>query len=175
MSSGKWKNRIRKVKAGKELEQAAALPYRFENGQLEILLLTTRNTKRFTLPKGWPMKRKSLAEAAHVEALEETGLEGILAPDIIVHFFYWKRLKSVFIPIKVSVLPLFVLQELSCWQEQNESCRKWLSTDEAQLLVDEPELVSLLGLLDRSCARTGSAGNMRKGNNAHPIQDRRCQ
>ncbi|MEJ5023066.1 NUDIX hydrolase [Ochrobactrum vermis] len=157
MSSRKWKNGIRKAKAGTELEQAAALPYRFENGRLEILLLTTRNTRRFTLPKGWPMKRKSLAESARVEALEEAGLEGILAPGIIGHFFYWKRLKSVFIPVKVSVFPLFVLQELPCWREQDERYRKWLSTDEAQLLVDEPELVSLIGLLDSNRARTGSS------------------
>lgn len=176
MSSAKWKNRIRKIKAGPELEQAAALPYRFENGSLEILLLTTRNTRRFTLPKGWPMKRKSLAEAARVEALEETGLEGILAPDIIGHFFYWKRLKSVFIPVKVSVFPLFVLKELSCWQEQNERFRKWLSPDEAQLLVDEPELVSLIGLLDCSCDRTGSGWEIcARAKNANAVSGRRCR
>lgn len=147
MSSRKWKKRIRRAKAGQEIEQAAALPYRFENGSLKIMLVTSRGTRRFTLPKGWPMKKRSLAEAARIEAQEEAGIEGKLARCTIGHYLYWKRLKRVFIPIKVSVYPLHVQHEKAQWREYKQRQRKWLSPEEAGLLVDEPQLISLIASL----------------------------
>lgn len=160
MSSGKWKSRLRKAKAGTELEQVAALPYRFDNGRLEILLLTTRRTRRFTLPKGWPMKKKSLGEAASIEAREEAGLEGDLSTDPIGHFFYWKRLQKVFVPVKVRVFPLYVRREFANWREDKERYRKWLFPDEARLLIDEPELVSLLETLGGTVTKRDQAGKV---------------
>ena len=148
MASGKWKKRIRRAKAGHELEQAAALPYRFDNGRLKIMLVTSRNTHRFTLPKGWPMKKRSLADAARIEALEEAGIEGKVARSMIGHYLYWKRLKRVFIPVKVRVYPLHVQYEKAQWSEQKQRQRKWLSPEEAGLLVDEPQLISLIASLD---------------------------
>ncbi|WP_371835442.1 MULTISPECIES: NUDIX hydrolase [Ochrobactrum] len=148
MASGKWKKRIRRAKAGHELEQAAALPYRFENGHLKIMLVTSRSTHRFTLPKGWPMKKRSLADAARIEALEEAGIEGKVSRSTIGHYLYWKRLKRVFIPVKVRVYPLHVQCENARWPEQKQRQRKWLSPDEAGLLVDEPQLMSLIASLD---------------------------
>ncbi|GAA5658542.1 hypothetical protein Brsp06_04926 [Brucella sp. NBRC 13694] len=176
MSSGKWKKRIRQAKAGTELEQVAALPYRFEDGRLKILLLTTRCNRRFTLPKGWPMKKKTLCEAAGIEAREEAGVEGDLSPGIIGNFFYWKRLKSMFVPVRVSVFPLYVRREVSSWMEQDERYRKWLYPDEAELLVDEPGLINLIGLLDSSASKRDHAGKeIVRAKNANLITDWRYQ
>ena len=144
MKSRKWKKRIREAKAGKALEQAAALPFRFANGALEVMLITTRTTHRFCLPKGWPMGNRSLSEVARIEAFEEAGIEGKVSSATLGVYFYWKRLKKVFIPIKVSVFPLEVTCEIAHWPEGAERQRKWLPSEDAALLIDEPELVSLL-------------------------------
>ncbi|PWL16463.1 NUDIX hydrolase [Falsochrobactrum shanghaiense] len=148
MGNRKWKKRIRRAKAGQEIEQGAALPYRFENGSLKIMLVTSRRTRRFTLPKGWPMKKRSLADTARIEAQEEAGIEGKVARSTIGHYLYWKRLKRVFIPVKVSVYPLYVQRENARWPEYKQRQRKWLSPDEAGLLVDEPQLISLIASLN---------------------------
>lgn len=48
---------VRRARRGQPIEQVAALPYRFSTaGELEVLLLTSRGTGRFIVPKGWPMK-----------------------------------------------------------------------------------------------------------------------
>lgn len=150
MSTRKWKRRIRQAEKGRELEQAAALPYRFENGRLKIMLVTTRTTRRFTLPKGWPMKKRSLSDAARIEAREEAGVEGEIGRTTLGHYFYWKRLKAVFIPVRVRVYPLHVQRENARWPERKERRRHWLSPDEARLLVQEPQLVSLIDSLDKN-------------------------
>lgn len=150
MGKRKWKKRIRRAKAGQEIEQAAALPYRFENGSLKIMLITSRGTRRFTLPKGWPMKKRSMADVARIEAQEEAGIEGNVARSTIGHYLYWKRLKRVFIPVKVRVYPLQVQCEKAQWPEYEQRQRKWLSTEEVGLLVDEPQLMSLIAALNRN-------------------------
>ncbi len=153
MSRRKWRKRIRLAEKGEDLEQAAALPYRLENGRLKIMLVTTRSTSRFTLPKGWPMKKRSLPEAARIEAREEAGIEGEVAQDVLGDYFYWKRLKAVFIPVKVRVYPLHVRRENDRWPERKQRRRGWFSPDEARLLVEEPQLMSLISSLDKKSAK----------------------
>ncbi len=58
-------------------KQYAALPVRVAaDGQIEVMLITSRGTKRWIIPKGWPMKKRTPAEAAVTEAFEEAGLKG---------------------------------------------------------------------------------------------------
>ena len=56
--------------------QYAALPYRIEAGQVRVLLITSRETHRWVIPKGWPMNGLKPQDAAAVEAAEEAGLIG---------------------------------------------------------------------------------------------------
>ena len=57
--------------------QYGALPYRFtHDAELEILLLTTRQSKRWIIPKGWPIKGLRPAKSAAREAFEEAGVRG---------------------------------------------------------------------------------------------------
>ena len=59
------------------LPQVAALPVRRKgDGDIEVLLITSRKTNRWIIPKGWPMKGKKRHEAAAQEALEEAGISG---------------------------------------------------------------------------------------------------
>ncbi|TIM37973.1 MAG: NUDIX hydrolase [Mesorhizobium sp.] len=135
----------KRARRGKPIAQVAALPYRrAADGDTEILLLTSRQTGRFILPKGWPMKGRTDREAAAQEAGEEAGVVGTLHEQSVGSFHYWKRLKDTFVPITVKVYPLHVQQELDEWKEQKYRRRAWLKPDQAALLVDEPELAALL-------------------------------
>jgi 8-oxo-dGTP pyrophosphatase MutT (NUDIX family) len=135
----------KRAQRGKPIVQVAALPYRHtEEGVLEILLLTSRQTGRFILPKGWPMKDRRDCEAAAEEAAEEAGVVGTFHEQSVGSFRYWKRLKGYFVPVTVEVYPLRVEQELDKWKERKSRRRAWLKLEQATLLVDEPELVSIL-------------------------------
>lgn len=141
----KKKKLEKRARRGKPIAQVAALPYRHTaDGAAEILLLTSRQTGRFILPKGWPMKGRLDWEAAAQEAGEEAGVRGTSHEQSVGSFHYWKRLKDTFVPITVEVYPLFVQQELDEWKERKYRKRAWVKPDQAALLVDEPELAALL-------------------------------
>ncbi|MDW6021005.1 NUDIX hydrolase [Mesorhizobium sp. BAC0120] len=133
------------ARKGHPIHQVAALPYRRPYaGAVEFLLLTSRNTRRFLIPKGWTMKGKTPQEAAAIEAQQEAGVTGRIDPTPIGAYQYWKRMKNAFVPVHVTVYALEVETELSNWKERRQRQRKWLTSHEAASLVDEPGLVSLL-------------------------------
>jgi 8-oxo-dGTP pyrophosphatase MutT (NUDIX family) len=124
--------------------QYAALPFR-ERGRLEILLITSRETKRWVIPKGWPMKRRTPPETAAREALEEAGVEGQVADAPIGSYRYFKRrVDGGFWLCEVEVFPLEVKREGKTWPEHEERTRWWCSVDEAVSAVEEPELKALI-------------------------------
>jgi 8-oxo-dGTP pyrophosphatase MutT (NUDIX family) len=133
------------ARKGKTIKQVAALPYRLTTGgEMELMLVTSRRTQRFLIPKGWPMKGKTDPEAAVQEAAEEAGVIGKKARKPIGSFRYWKRLRAAFVPITVTVFPLEVQKILKKWPEERKRQRAWLTPDQAGLLVDEPELIALV-------------------------------
>src|SRR4051812_31357129 len=140
----KPKKAIKAARKGRAVHQVAALPYRqAPSGDLEFLLVTSRETRRFVLPKGWPMKRRSDAEAAALEAFQEAGVTGHAHPMPLGSYKYWKRVKNAFVLVKVVVYALEVEAELTTWKEHSQRRRKWLSLQDVIALVDEPELISL--------------------------------
>jgi len=141
----KTKKLEKRAQRGKLIVQVAALPFRHtEAGVPEILLLTSRQTSRFILPKGWPMKGRRDWEAAAQEAGEEAGVVGIPYEQSVGSFKYWKRLKGSFVPVTVDVYPLHVQQVLPKWKERKSRRRAWVKLEQATLLIEEPELVSIL-------------------------------
>ncbi len=139
------KKAIRKAQKGKRVRQVAAIPFRVnESGDVEVMLVTSRQTRRFILPKGWPMKGKSGRKAAAIEALEEAGVAGTMLRQPAGTYSYWKRLQSSFVRVDVTVYLLAVNEELANWQEKKRRRRAWLSAGDAALLIDEPELSSLV-------------------------------
>jgi 8-oxo-dGTP pyrophosphatase MutT (NUDIX family) len=144
MKTKKKKRLTTLARKGRSIRQVGALPYRrAEDGSLAFLLVTSRETGRFIIPKGWPMKNRSASRAAAIEAREEAGVVGRTGP-LLGSFSYWKRLKKVFVPIMVDVYALAVTDEHDDWKERQSRRRAWLSAEQAARLVDEPELVSLL-------------------------------
>ena len=136
---------------GKGRRQVAALPMRRdERGRLRVLLVTSRDTGRWVVPKGWPMRGRDPWEAAAVEALEEAGAEGAVAPAAIGAYAYGKRLPAGrTLACVVTVYPMRVKRLRKRWKEARERKRRWFGPAAAAKRVDEPELRDiLLGLAD---------------------------
>ncbi len=127
------------------MQQVAALPFRkSDDGGMEVLMLTSRQTQRFIIPKGWPLADKKAWKAAQQEAKEEAGLIGKVKHKPLGRYRYWKRFGDHFGLVEVDVYPLKVREQLHDWPERSERVYKWMPANDAALLVDEPQLVSLL-------------------------------
>ena len=91
----------------KPRQQIAALPFRFDDGQLRVMLITSRETRRWVIPKGWPMRGLKPHRAAEREAYEEAGLKGHIGKVAVGTYAYEKRLANgLAVPCEVSVFPL---------------------------------------------------------------------
>lgn len=124
--------------------QYAALPFRRRGEAVEILLLTSRETRRWVIPKGWPMAGLSPAECASQEAFEEGGVRGPVGEKIGA-YGYDKVLKDGSSRnLSVEVYPMDVLEELADWPEAAERDRRWFEGAQASSLVDEPELADII-------------------------------
>jgi len=124
--------------------QFGALPYRLRDGKVEFLLITSRGTGRWIIPKGWPMDGKTPGEAAATEAMEEAGALGRISDQVVGFYAYSKSLKGDDLPCVVAVFPLKVKKLIKDYPEKAERKRRWVGRKEAQALVDEPELRRIL-------------------------------
>lgn len=139
------KNAVRKARKGERIRQVAAVPFRVgADGGLEILLVTSRETRRFIVPKDWPMKGKSGRKAAAIEAEQEAGVVGKVLKAPAGTYSYWKRLARRFVRVDVTVYLLAVTGELPAWREKKTRQRAWLALHDAAILIDEPELATLV-------------------------------
>lgn len=131
--------------------QVAALPFRIIGSRPEVMLITSRETGRWIIPKGWPQKGRSPHVVAMREAYEEAGLKGRIRKRPVGTFRYQKRLPGEQgVICRVTVFLLEVKQQLDDWPEKRSRKRCWLAPDEAAGRVDEEELCALLsGLTDR--------------------------
>jgi 8-oxo-dGTP pyrophosphatase MutT (NUDIX family) len=126
--------------------QFAALPYRVgPNGQAQILLLTSRETKRWVIPKGWPIRGLKPRHVAAREAYEEAGVRGpINGKRPIGIYHYEKRLPGEQLLCEVHVFLLRVSQQLEDWPEKGQRESRWVDVVEAAALVDEGGLAELI-------------------------------
>ena len=116
-----------------------------QDGERRILMITSRETRRWVIPKGGRMVGKSDPEAAAQEALEEAGVKGDIKDHSIGVFRYAKGLKDGGQRLcVVSVYPLEVLIQLGAWPEAHQRERRWMSLNEAASLVQEPDLATLI-------------------------------
>jgi len=130
---------------GGKRRQVAALPWRGEGDALRVLLVSSRETRRWVIPKGWPMKAKADHAAAAQEAYEEAGLVGVINDQSIGEYEYLKKLKSGAARlVKVDVYPLEVTTELEDWPEKGQRTLEWMKPVEAALAVQEPALRDLI-------------------------------
>jgi 8-oxo-dGTP pyrophosphatase MutT (NUDIX family) len=142
--------------------QTAALPWRrAADGGIELLLVTGRRSSRWLVPKGWPMRGRTLAQAAAREAYEEAGVEGRPEEREIGRFEHVKnhpllgRLRCT-----ILLFPLAVERELERWPEKGQRTRRWFSAAAAAKKVASPDLARLIRAFEAQAA----GGREKNGN-----------
>jgi len=129
-------------------KQVAALCWRVshKNGLgLEILLITSLNSKRWIMPKGWSEPNLTPAENAAREAFEEAGVTGKIDAAPVGHYHYLKEKKEGGgVPCRVEVFALAVTRQLDDWPEKNARKIIWLPAEQAAARVSEPGLRQVL-------------------------------
>jgi 8-oxo-dGTP pyrophosphatase MutT (NUDIX family) len=120
--------------------QSGVIAYREKDGEIEVLLITSRKRKRWIIPKGIVERDLSPAESAAKEAMEEAGIEGVVSANPIGEYQYpkWDGICTV------AVYLLRVTKVHKDWPERKIRKRKWLSFEEAASLVKEEELKEMI-------------------------------
>lgn len=170
------------------IEQYGALPYRHDaDGTVRILLVTSRETGRWIVPKGNRMEGKTPSESAQREAYEEGGVEGEIAPEAIGHYRYVKQRKNGSVtPANVMIFPMRVTRQLGDWPEKGEREARWFSLADAAASVAERSLRYLILSFDpppgpddppalarlKGVARTGGFGMLKVFRAIMPKEDR---
>ena len=131
---------FKKLHVSLKPDQSAIIPYRIVEGEIQVLLITTRNKGKWIVPKGGIEKHLDSHESAEQEALEEAGVEGRVSPVSIGCYRHGDADKD---PI-VEVFLMRVERELDTWDEDEERTRRWVGLDEAYQHVDEDGLKSIL-------------------------------
>ena len=131
--------------------QLAALPWRIaEDGTCQVLLLTSRETRRWVIPKGWPIKGRKPAEVAEREAYEEAGLRGrVVGKRPLGNFYYEKQLPIGAVLCKVQVYLFRVDRQEDVWPERLQRVTRWFDAAEAASRVDESDLGEIIRRLQR--------------------------
>ncbi len=125
--------------------QYAALCYRVKKSGVKVLLVTSRDTGRWVMPKGWPVKRQDGEGSAACEAWEEAGVVGKTSGKSIGCYSYDKVLdKNTAIKCEVEIYPLEVTKLQKSYPECKQRVRRWFSISGAAKRVDEPDLAKLI-------------------------------
>jgi 8-oxo-dGTP pyrophosphatase MutT (NUDIX family) len=122
--------------------QVAALCHRGRGREKEFLLITSRDTGRWIIPKGWPIIGLKSNEAALQEAWEEAGVRNSHASTDPVGTYTYQKRQATGLEIPVETLVYSVeVQELSAeFPEAHERTRKWVKAEAAARMVNEPAL-----------------------------------
>ena len=145
--------------------QYAALPFRRRSGSAtEVMLVTSRGTGRWIIPKGWPIDGLAPGETAAREAFEEAGVLGRVGRSL-GNFTYDKLSpdRSSSRLCEVEVFPLAVRRQLKQWPEAGEREARWCSMDEALSIVAEAGLRDLIRALDELKAASQGKRRQRRG------------
>jgi len=133
--------------------QYGALPWRHTSAGLRILLITTRTTRRWIVPKGWPIEGLAPHESAAREAFEEAGVQGKVGDEMLGAFNHRKQLKTgQVIACRVHVYPLEVTETHDEWCEKEDREIQWCSVEEALAQVSDPALRRLIAKFARIAA-----------------------
>jgi len=127
------------------LRQAGAIPFRHEDRGMRVLLITSRDTGRWVIPKGGVDHGHTATQAAEIEALEEAGIKGKLHPTPLGFYTYGKRLRSGIVqPTSVEVYALEFEKQLKKWPERSERRFEWMDVSAAVAAVEEQGLGLLM-------------------------------
>ena len=136
------------------ITQYGVIAYRVnEGGEPLILLVTSRDTRRWVIPRGNPVVGLPPPLSAAEEAYEEAGVRGETDQEELGSYRYRKRRRFGAVPAEVFVFPMRVTEELDEWPEQEERERRWFAREEAAAAVDEQDLAALISRFDPRCSQ----------------------
>ena len=133
------------ILVNKEIRQVGALCFQItpeENPK--ILLITSRRSQRWIIPKGWPIKGLKSYKVAEQEAFEEAGALGTTFDICLGSYSYIKKLDQGLSKRIVYVYPLKVENLISDYDEAHERSREWFNISKAKELLSEPGLKDIL-------------------------------
>ena len=128
--------------------QFGALCYRVRKDKVQVLVVTSRGTGRWILPKGWPIDGATPAEAALQEAWEEAGVQGKVMGGALGIYSYEKSDDGEHLPCVVAIFPIKVDALKRKYPEADQRERQWVSRKKAAALIDEPELRQMIAGFD---------------------------
>ncbi|HZG08614.1 MAG TPA: NUDIX hydrolase [Allosphingosinicella sp.] len=128
------------------LIQYGTLPLRRgPEGAVELLLVTSRDTGRWVVPRGNPIRGLAPHQSAAQEAWEEAGVRGAVSDQPLGRYRYKKRRKLGFsVRAQVQLFEMLVTEVLEDWPERHQRRRAWFAPVDAAAAVDEPELKALI-------------------------------
>ncbi|MGE0586415.1 MAG: NUDIX hydrolase [Flavobacteriaceae bacterium] len=125
--------------------QVAALCHKRTKAGLRVLIITSRGTERWILPKGWPMTDRKPHEAAALEAYEEAGVKGKVEAAPYASYAARKGVSEhLSVPTRVVVYLLDAQSETTKFPEADERRKRWLAPEKAASIVDEDGLRDVL-------------------------------
>jgi len=125
--------------------QVGALCWRIGKGGLRVLLITSRDTGRWIVPKGWVIDPLDPAASALTEAWEEAGVQGRASGGRIGQFVYPKVLADgIALPVRVDLFPVEVLRLKRRFPEADQRERSWFTRDEAARRLSDPAIAQLV-------------------------------
>lgn len=153
--------------------QYGALCWRRARGKVDVLLVTSRETGRWVIPKGWPVEHMTPEASAAREAWEEAGVKGEVTATCLGVFAYDKVIDHHLpgpptLPCIVTVFPLRVTRQNRSFPEAGQRRMKWFPLEKAARKVDEPELQALIARFDPQPGEEATGKNPDKGNQTLP-------
>jgi 8-oxo-dGTP pyrophosphatase MutT (NUDIX family) len=121
---------------------------------LEILVVTTRQSRRWIVPKGWPIKRLTPSKSAAREAFEESGVRGKIGARAIGAFTYKKVAdgNGADVDCEVKIFPLLVKSQSANWPEFGQRVVQWVDPERAISLIRDPELKAIVAKFAKRAA-----------------------
>ena len=130
--------------------QYGAIAWRAGVAGPEVLLITSRDTQSWVVPRGNVIRGLEPHMSAAQEAYEEAGIRGRMGTEPLGVYRYEKRLRlGRVVPAEVHLYPLEVTEELEDWPERHQRQRRWFAPAAAAEAVDEPELKSLIRAMEQ--------------------------
>jgi len=141
-----WQDMVLPIFKRPKRVQVAALCYRDTQDGKKVLLITSRDTGRWIMPKGWPIDGLDGSGAALQEAWEEAGVtKADIETEPMGIFEYDKGLgEGLTVPVTTQVYLTRVRDLSEDYPDASLRKRAWFSPKEAAELVDEPDLKAIL-------------------------------